>query len=1189
MNKEYKIKLDLNKKLYNKKMAFNQFDENVNDFYIEVTKNNKVVKDLDKSIVTLVAIKPSGEVDAQFIEVKEGQIYADLKPSMCDLVGNYQAKAMIVLEGEIVTTDTINYSVNEDKIISKLNDDVVSDERFTLFTDALARLSTIEISEEQRMINEAERILSEENRKIEEAKRVEAELIRQHEEADRTKYDAIRESNENIRKINEEARISSENVRLENEANRIEQEANRVKAEQLRKDNYNFMTEDEERRRSEANAHKEAEALRVQAETNRVNEEAKRRTTEQARVSAENTRVNNENTRKANEIFRENNETQRVEAETQRQNRYNSFITEAEANANNFENYTNNAKVKEEERKANELDRKSQEAKRASNEVERISNENTRKVSENARIESEKQRVDAENLRKEKIIEIQTDYDSLKKVIIDENASANLQNQINQTNSQLEHKANSHEVRKNNVSIKMEDLHTEVKSAMTGGSVAVVGENAVGKENVKPKAIGISKIDHSIAKNPLTNLLSTELYTGTGKNGASFTTEDNNTFIVTSTTNYGTFNRILKVEDVRKYIVISKCRVIEGDDVYARHICYCYSEDGTNLGATDSVRTLISSDYTTIVTKLDIKPGGVTGHFGFCLSKECKVEVKNQIILDVTGLADEDLAKIDFTKFNNGYWEDAIQNIMLYAELCNKSKTSEYAENANTANFAFDGNFAKYTEKYKNIIGSYNEFSNSLWGNGATITKFDDKEEWLVTPNASWGECLIRVNNLEDILLTNRKYKMVVKVKTKDVRSSLKCTAFFYTTNTHSGSPIASRNKNIGFIDYSEYSLITWDLTIDYDNIKGIALGISNTNSNSPYPSFYMKEWMIIDITDDELTDEQVLYLSPNSYWENTVEIIEKAEHSLTSDTSKVALKALSLDESVLLPNLNKSKWEGKNALVIGDSITAAGQWQLKLKEELGMNVTTHAKGGIGIIAMTDGDKGLGGDYDNETNASGEIKPLDADKVRDKDLIVILPAYNERAREYGQIGDLYPSQSTIIGMMQYQINRIYEELTNANNLNCKVLIATPHCAGKYNYVDADGYEQYPANSGRTMQTLSNTIKEICNYNNIPVCDLWHNSGINKFTWSIYGAQANAVNENYTKYELNAQGDVIGEVPLRYVTGQSYYQWRDGSVVLEKYTGASPYPFNGDQLHCSTKGYARIGECIVGSIIKSYGY
>lgn len=416
MNKEYKIKLDLNKKIYNKKMAFNQFDENVNDFYIEVTKNNEVVKDLDKSIITLVAIKPNGEVDAQFIEAKEGRIYADLKPSMCDLVGNYQAKAMIVLEGEIVTTDTINYSVNEDKIISKLNDDIVSDERFTLFTDALSRLSTIETNEEQRVINEAERILSEENRKIEEAKRVEAELIRQHEEADRAKYDSTRESNENIRKQNESIRLTNETNRIDEETKRVEEENKRKLAEEERNANYNFMTEDEDRRRLEANAHKEAEVLRVQAETNRVNEEAKRRTTEQARVSAENTRVSNENTRKASEVTRQTNETQRVEAETQRKNRYNSFIADAEANANNFENYTNTAKVKEEERKSNELDRKSQEDRRVSNEVERISNENTRKANEKAREKNETSRQyvfeNKVNEVDKKIVELNTTKDN---------------------------------------------------------------------------------------------------------------------------------------------------------------------------------------------------------------------------------------------------------------------------------------------------------------------------------------------------------------------------------------------------------------------------------------------------------------------------------------------------------------------------------------------------------------------------------------------------------------------------------------------------------------------------------------------------------------------------------------------------------------------------------------------------------
>ena len=452
MNKEYKIKLDLNKKLYNKKMAFNQFDENVNDFYIEVTKNNEVVKDLDKSIITLVAIKPNNAVDAQFIEVKEGQIYADLKPSMCDLVGNYQAKAMIVLEGEIVTTDTINYSVNEDKIISRLNDDVVSDERFPLFTDALSRLSTIEISEEQRVINEAERILSEENRKIEETKRVEAELIRQHEEADRAKYDATRESNENIRKQNESIRLANETNRIDEEAKRVNEEAKRVEAEQLRKDNYNFMTEDEERRRLEANAHKEAENLRVQAETNRVNEEAKRRTTEQARVSAENTRVNNENTREANELSRKTNETHRVETETQRQNRYNSFIADAEANASNFENYTNTAKVKEEERKSNELDRKSQEARRVSNEVERISNENTRKANEKAR---EKNETSRQNIFENKV-------DEVDKKIIEINTTKD--NFVSSVNTKIDNKISELDNAKSDMTITVSNKVNEVET-----------------------------------------------------------------------------------------------------------------------------------------------------------------------------------------------------------------------------------------------------------------------------------------------------------------------------------------------------------------------------------------------------------------------------------------------------------------------------------------------------------------------------------------------------------------------------------------------------------------------------------------------------------------------------------------------------------------------------------------------------
>lgn len=402
MNRKYNLKLDLQFRCNNSTMKFNQFDNNTSDFFMRITNGGNLV-DIEKAIVVLAIIKPSGKVASQFVEVENGLVYADLKPSMKDEIGTYTAKAMLILEDERVVTESISYEVEEDKIFSLLNDTVEDTEDFTLLTDMLSRLSAIETSEEQRVINEAERILSEENRKIEEAKRVEAELIRQHEEADRAKYDATRESNENIRKQNESIRLANETNRIDEEAKRVEEEANRVEAEQLRKDNYNFMTEDEDRRRSEANSHKEAENLRAQAENTRVNEEAKRRTTEQARILAENTRVSNENTRKANETTRQTNETHRVEAETQRQNRYNSFIADAEANANNFENYTNSAKIKEEERKANELDRKSQEDRRVSNEVERISNENTRKANEKARQNNETTR---QNIFENKVDEV---------------------------------------------------------------------------------------------------------------------------------------------------------------------------------------------------------------------------------------------------------------------------------------------------------------------------------------------------------------------------------------------------------------------------------------------------------------------------------------------------------------------------------------------------------------------------------------------------------------------------------------------------------------------------------------------------------------------------------------------------------------------------------------------------------------
>ena len=314
-------------------------------------------------------------------------------------------------------------------------------------------------------------------------------------------------------------------------------------------------------------------------------------------------------------------------------------------------------------------------------------------------------------------------------------------------------------------------------------------------------------------------------------------------------------------------------------------------------------------------------------------------------------------------------------------------------------------------------------------------------------------------------------------------------------------------------------------------------------------------------------------------------------DYSIADTYNRIGELAGRIDESTD-KNEIKNTWKGQNVLVIGDSITAAKKWQKKLSELLEMQVTTHAKGGVSAIAMVDGDKGLGGDYDNETSASGVLKPLSTDDVKGKSLIVVLPCYNDRGKPDGKVGDCYATdgtgQKTIAGLVQYTINRIYETLKEAGNLKCKILYVTPHCAGKYPYIDVDGYGEYPEGSGYSMKTIASTITAVCNYNNIPVCNLWSESGIGKFTWNVFESSSTAVNSQYSPYELDSSGNPVNTTRIKYVKGKSYYQIRDGIVVLEEYTGSAPYPYNADQLHCNDEGYGRIGECIVGTIIKHYG-
>ena len=149
MNKKYNLKLDLQFRCNNSTMRFDEFDNNTSDFFIRVTRAGELI-DISKAIVTLVVIKPDNSVDAQFLEIQDSKVYANLKPSMKNLVGKYEAIASIVVNGDIANTDPIFYDVNENKFLRQLNEEVKTDERFTMLTDMLSRLSTIELSETNR-------------------------------------------------------------------------------------------------------------------------------------------------------------------------------------------------------------------------------------------------------------------------------------------------------------------------------------------------------------------------------------------------------------------------------------------------------------------------------------------------------------------------------------------------------------------------------------------------------------------------------------------------------------------------------------------------------------------------------------------------------------------------------------------------------------------------------------------------------------------------------------------------------------------------------------------------------------------------------------------------------------------------------------------------------------------------------
>lgn len=288
-----------------------------------------------------------------------------------------------------------------------------------------------------------------------------------------------------------------------------------------------------------------------------------------------------------------------------------------------------------------------------------------------------------------------------------------------------------------------------------------------------------------------------------------------------------------------------------------------------------------------------------------------------------------------------------------------------------------------------------------------------------------------------------------------------------------------------------------------------------------------------------------------------------------------------------------ENRFKGKILLAIGDSVTEQKYWQNQVGKVLGMKVRTHAKGGIGIIQMVDGDGS--GDapegYDPDNFGASNIYRLNAEDVKDVSVIVIMGFYNERSKasaEHGEVSDMYPDNNTYIGRLNYAIKRIYEELAKADNNTCRIVICSAHRFGKYPYSDKDAYHD--------GDTFLQYTKAASDYNSLPCIDLMHNGGINKYNWNLFQSSSTDYNQKYIPADglndaTNKPFESLGLVPdassntgfkVTVGTASNYktYKSNGSSWIID----SARCPWIGDHLHLNSDGGKLLGNYIAAQLL-----
>ncbi len=272
------------------------------------------------------------------------------------------------------------------------------------------------------------------------------------------------------------------------------------------------------------------------------------------------------------------------------------------------------------------------------------------------------------------------------------------------------------------------------------------------------------------------------------------------------------------------------------------------------------------------------------------------------------------------------------------------------------------------------------------------------------------------------------------------------------------------------------------------------------------------------------------------------------------------------------------SMWSGKKMLAIGDSMTENNiyqRWQDYAGQLLDMDVTTHAKGGIGVISMVDGD-GAG------------FPALTTDDVADKDLVILMGLYNERdyARNNpGTISDMYPTQNSFLGRLNYAIDKIFTLLTTAGNLSCRVVLVGAHKYGKNSYTDRDSYTD--------ENKISSLAKLVADEQSLHFVNLNNDAGINKYNWDVFSASTTSYNPNYIPADgindgTNKPFASLSVAPPASDNNGKYITITDESgCYLSNGTSwvanSAAAIWNADQFHLGDNGFRRVGGIVAGEI------